>query len=236
MLKLRYAALVLTLLIAATTNPGSASVIFQSIPDLSVAPNGAACSNCSLFTQTPLQVLDDLSISHPATISNIAVDILSSGSVLIGYDYHFPNYAEVRIWKVSISTSDGQTVTTLGPEIFDETLNFASISNNPSTDVSLVTVAPVGLALGAGTYAISFYNVNDLVLAWYAGGSGLAAQLGANDLPSQWTSPSGVSDGFALYGSVVPEPGTWLLMLLGFVSVGYEGFRRRGRNHRLCVY
>jgi PEP-CTERM motif len=85
-----------------------------------------------------------------------------------------------------------------------------------------VTIDPTWFTLAAGTYEISFYNPNDLLLAWYKGGSGLSFQL-----HSSVNYPSGDSVGFALDGvSGVPEPSTWALMLLGFAGISFEGFRR----------
>jgi hypothetical protein len=38
-------------------------------------------------------------------------------------------------------------------------------------------------------------------------------------------SASGVFDNFTA-SSAVPEPATWAMMLLGFVGLGYAGYRR----------
>ena len=37
---------------------------------------------------------------------------------------------------------------------------------------------------------------------------------------------------FSLTGSVVPEPSTWAMMLLGFVGLSYAGYRRARKAHR----
>jgi len=33
-----------------------------------------------------------------------------------------------------------------------------------------------------------------------------------------------------MLGTVVPEPSTWAMMLLGFAALGYAGYRRTKRN------
>jgi hypothetical protein len=43
--------------------------------------------------------------------------------------------------------------------------------------------------------------------------------------------PPSFNAAFSLLGSAVPEPSTWAMMLLGFVGVGFAGYRQ-SRNGR----
>jgi hypothetical protein len=215
----RRAAVVLSVL-AATILSSSAAVLFQSIPDLSVNTGDNACSTCSFDN---VQVFDLFSLSGAATINAVEFNVIRSFFYKgLGTRYQFPSYVDLSVWtSVPAVLSNGQLGTLPGAEIFSETLMFGSISNT-AYNISEVMVDPTALTLGAGTYEISFYNPNDLLLAWYKGGSGLSFQLGTSA-----NYPSGDSVGFALYGvSAVPEPSTWAMMLLGFAGLGYPRYRR----------
>jgi hypothetical protein len=220
---LRNVAVMISLLVG-TIMPSKADVLFQSIPDLTVATDVNSCSTCAFTSIPDIQVFDQFSLNTSATINSILFDAMTSyryGS----YIYQFPTYVQLSIWTVVPAILTGGQLGTLpGSQLLEQTLNFNSI-HDTQYDTSVVTLAPTPFALTAGTYYISFYNPTDLILTWYTGGSGLSFQQGTANYPSGW------SVGFALYGaSGVPEPGTWALMLIGFASLAFEGFRRTNRQ------
>jgi hypothetical protein len=55
--------------------------------------------------------------------------------------------------------------------------------------------------------------------------------LGATPGTYKWTWGSGANQNFTLViGTVVPEPSTWAMMLLGFAALGFTGYRSAGRR------
>ena len=57
------------------------------------------------------------------------------------------------------------------------------------------------------------------------------SSLGATPGTYKWTWGSGANQNFTLViGTVVPEPSTWAMMLLGFAGLGFMGYQSVGRR------
>jgi PEP-CTERM motif len=57
------------------------------------------------------------------------------------------------------------------------------------------------------------------------------SSLGVTPGTYEWTWGSGANQNFTLViGTVVPEPSTWAMMLIGFAGLGFMGMRRSGRR------
>jgi hypothetical protein len=57
--------------------------------------------------------------------------------------------------------------------------------------------------------------------------------LGVTPGTYEWTWGSGANQNFTLViGTVVPEPSTWAMMLLGFAGLGFAGYQSAGRRRR----
>ena len=55
--------------------------------------------------------------------------------------------------------------------------------------------------------------------------------LGVTPGTYEWTWGSGANQNFTLViGTVVPEPSTWAMMLLGFAGLGFVGYQSRRRT------
>jgi hypothetical protein len=95
-----------------------------------------------------------------------------------------------------------------------------------------------GLEDGAGTVQID-PSTNDFILHIYTFTAGAVFQQVVYSQTiysaAEWyNDPLGVGGSVIGYGSVtvtevpVPEPSTWAMMLLGFASLGFLGYRKRG--------
>jgi PEP-CTERM motif len=61
------------------------------------------------------------------------------------------------------------------------------------------------------------------------------SSLGATPGTYKWTWGTGPNQSFTLViGTVVPEPSTWAMMLLGFAGLGFMGLRSAGRRRTAC--
>lgn len=62
-------------------------------------------------------------------------------------------------------------------------------------------------------------------------GSQTFSSLGATPGTYKWTWGTGANQNFTLViGTVVPEPSTWAMMLLGFAGLGFVGYQSRRRT------
>jgi hypothetical protein len=59
------------------------------------------------------------------------------------------------------------------------------------------------------------------------------SSLGVTPGAYEWTWGNGANQNFTLViGTVVPEPSTWAMMLLGFAGLGFVGYQSAGRRRR----
>jgi PEP-CTERM motif len=182
------------------------TLLFQSIPDLTVAPQDVWCSSCG---NVQARVFDTFTLSNNAAVTSLTFAVKSTS---------LPEPIDVSVWSLNGNSPIAQLFhQTIAPDDFISVINTAH-------DTSLVTVVVPHWSLAGGSYDISFFNEGSLGVASYTGGSGLISQ------PPFDLSGLGESAGFALFGTMtaaVPEPSTWAMMLLGFAGLGYLGYRRR---------
>jgi hypothetical protein len=91
--------------------------------------------------------------------------------------------------------------------------------DDPTTGVNQDgSLAGSAIAFQSGASVFSFQVISGGGLNWTAVGSGLTLRgLGASKF-----SPAGILS--------TPEPSTWAMMLLGFVGLGFTGYRSTRRS------
>jgi PEP-CTERM motif len=207
------AALVATLM-AGGVAPSHASTVIAEVSGIPIGAAGVSPGNAISFTTT--SVFTDVTIS--------ALLYSSSGD---------PGTGSATVY---LTDSIGAGTTTAN-EIARATLTDLPVLFSTSTPEVVFT----GLTLPAGTYYV--IEASDT-------GSAVGADWGEPEFPVETTAPgvtihtdlianslasyspasafgADTGDGFAfsITGSPVPEPSTWAMMMLGFASLGYAGFR-----------
>ena len=133
-------------------------------------------------------------------------------------DTSFPFVSQVYAWNGTTTTGSAlytsgvsSTPPTLTPFTFDPDVPVIA----GDSYIAFVTNEPDGVSLGGSG------------LGGMASGSGPATFMFAEGNPS-----GGIWSGYGLnaafhadFGSAVPEPSTWTMMLLGFAGFGFAGYR-----------
>lgn len=192
--------------------PASASVIYQSIPDLTVPnQNEAYCSQCGG---------DGQDIGQAFTLANAAV--ATSASFDVQSDYVWPTSVDFSIFQ-----NNGGV---LGANLYAHTFSsfVSDVSTGFGTDVVTVNLGSVSLA--AGSYYLFLTNAASLGIPTYSGGAdGAVVVFNSGSPPSSGNGVSQISAflghsediGVSLSsGGAVPEPAAWALMLTGFMGAG----------------
>jgi len=185
-----------------------AAVLFQSIPDLTVAPEANAwCSSCF----GDFRVFDLFTLGEAAVVRGITFAVQTS--------YFFPTDITVSIHGLE----DGQPDAALFSQVFAVA---ELITEDTAFDTTLVSVAPAGgWALGAGIYYISFYSPENLGVPGYANPGGQLFQAGGSSFIEDQ------SAAFRLLSDPpAPVPAPMSLALLGLGLVGLAAARRRART------
>jgi hypothetical protein len=200
------AGLVLALAIAA---PASAAVLFESVADLNGSYDYSFSSD---FFGSGDRVFDGFEADVSGEVEAIAAAV-----------FFLEDPVDITV-EVFSGLPNG-TLTSL----FSQTFTPGDYAlSDLANGAKAVSFAVSGLTLSVGqTYTISFYNPDTLFLPGYFGGQSTSYMAGE---PLNL----GTSTGFRLEGdaatvSGVPEPGAWLLMILGFGGTGALLRRSRGR-------
>lgn len=198
-----------------------ASAVYQSIPDLTVAPaiNGW-CSVCVDHTSPQAaiqQVGQQFTLATGGSIGSVLFTVTSY--------YHWPTAVTLSVY------SDGAS-NALGTEVFTRTyLSFDSlVSTLFSTDI--VGVNTPGLVLAAGTYDLLLTNATGLAIPGYDGFNGNGDEIvlySASFPPGVGANYSHMAydAGLVLQSEAIPEPGTLALVGLGILGIVFGGRHRR---------
>ena len=210
------AALVLGIL---ATSGANASVVYQSIPDLTATPTvNGFCSHCNSDGQFIGQTF---SLASNASITSLQFDVT-------GY-FHFPTDVTVSFF------SDAGGI--LGAQLFSQTFTPAQFASDTHTAnntdiVGLNLSGPLNLL--AGSYDVFFSNPMDLAIPVYSGSGAIYFEPPSTLAPGtkygQLHDFNGntSSVGVTLFSGAVPEPATWAMMLMGFGLMGF-GLRNRSK-------
>lgn len=183
--------------------PVYADVLFQSISDLTVAPQKSVCSSCS----GNFQVYDNFSLAASATITEIDFAVYS------------PAFSQPPI-TVGIYGLTGGLPGTL---IVSETFSGYPVSpTGHLTDI--VDALPNDWSLAAGSYDITFYNPSQLTVAGYA-------ETGRAFYQSGLGLSAGYPTGFELIGSTIAAPEPASVAVFGLALIGLAAARRPRTAH-----
>jgi hypothetical protein len=193
--------------------PVSAGVIYQSIPDLTVAPEeNAWCSECDSDGN---KIGQQFTLAAAATANSVALAVDS--------DYVWPTSITVGIYE-DLSGKVGSVV-------YQNTLSsfISDVPTGNGTDVVTVDIGSVALAPGA--YILFTWNPGSLGIPGNLASPGGQVRTGANQ-PSGIIPPGGIYINFgdfdsavSISGNNVPEPSTWAMLVLGFAGLGFAGYR-----------
>jgi hypothetical protein len=100
-------------------------------------------------------------------------------------------------------------------------VTFASTSTGESAEIIGTATAPLGIAL---LFVPQGYVSNTTLsnTATYNGAT--FASLGATPGVYEWSWGNGANQNFTLVIGEVPEPSSWLMLMLGFAGLGFAGY------------
>ena len=188
------------LLAVATTS--QATVVYSSIPDLTVAPAiNAWCSDC--YGGSTFEPLDQFT--------------LSAGSAITGFNLVTQTGYFEGLSGFTVEIYDAAHASIL----FSQAVT-PSVVLDTAYGTSIVTASLTGLTLAAGTY---WFGAIAPILAvpGFSGGNGTLIDTTPHTGNALF--PLGGNTGYELLGGV-PESATWAMMIAGFGLVG-AAMRRR---------
>ena len=213
-MKIKFAALGAALAGFTFASPADARVIYNSIPDLTVAPFfNSFCSQCGGNGSSIGQAIY---FNEAVTLYTVSFTVQSS--------FAWPTPVTVGIYQDA-----GGAV---GTNVYNNTFSsFASdVPTVNDTDVVTVELPAGGVSLAGGHYLLFFTNPDSLgIPAYYGLGGGHLIYDANSSSPSLsgdiYSGVSGYDAGISITG--VPEASTWAMMLAGFVGLGFIGYSRK---------
>lgn len=208
--------------LAVAIAPAEAGVFYQSIPDLTVAPNVAEGS-CSTCISSGSQWTGEMfSLSSAETVRSIVFTAATAT---------FPASVTLGFYDVGGSMTVGAQV---GANFTLSTSSYETIApGSQPTNIVTAVLGGGGETLTAGTYLLFITNNSNLALPEYLGsGNGIFVREGAPELAPGQTYTllgNGYDIGVALSNGV-PETPTWAMMAVGFAGLGFAGLRRTRRS------
>ena len=189
-----------------------AAVVYQSVPDLTIATGSSWCSQCGSDGQNIGQYF---TLGASATVNTL--------SFVATNWYAWPTSVTVGLFH------DGGS-NTIGASIYQNPF-FSFVSDvNTGRGSDIVTVYLGNISLSAGSYDLFLYNPVNFAFPGLPGGAGnqIVEHVGAGAGPSTGDSYNflgGANDSGVVLSSV-PETSTWVMMLAGFAGLGFLGYRR----------
>jgi hypothetical protein len=208
-----------------------ATVLYQSIPDLSAPRFDSFCSNCpGLADQQSVGQI--FSFGASATAKSL--------SFVVSNDYFVSN---VSVWPTSVTVGiyvagtyqDG--IGTVGANVYSHTFSsFVSDAPKDNTDVVSVNLGS-GVTLGSGNYIVFLMNsTTGLAIPVFDTGLGNGIYNYASTFPdltgNPYASLAGQDIGVLFSSdavSAVPEPSSWMMLLFGFAGIGFMAYRRNSK-------
>ncbi len=200
-----------------TMAPARAEIIYQSIPDLTIAQVGNPCSQCGGSGQS---IAQQFSLATTATANTVTFVVYS------GY-----------VWPTSVTIGIYQDLGgSVGNVVYQNTFS-SFVSDVPTPNSTDVVTADVGaVALAPGSYLLFITNPDSLGVAAFAApdNGGLVFVEGSTDpLTGDAYSQVVVENVGVSISGVIPEASTWAMMLLGFAGLvlAGHGWPRRDREN-----
>lgn len=189
-------------------NVASAAVVYQSIPDLTVAPYTADCSECNGDAE---QVGQMFNLAAGASIGSVLFDVTSN--------YHWPSPVTLSVY------ADGGS-NTLGAQRYSETYSSFASDTTTLNNTDIVGVNTPGLTLAAGIYALFLTNPSNLEIPLYMNSTGgIDVVVISSTTPPPVGSILGIGAlgvGLSLQSNsiAVPEPASFALLGAGLFGLG----------------
>jgi hypothetical protein len=226
----------LTAGLVAFAMPAKATIIYQSIPDLTANGNATIiCSQCEGDGQSAGQTVV---LSSPSVAKSVTFSVVPyiPGSGFISGDWGWPVSVTIGIYQA------GNGV--VGKEVFNSTFTASQfISDTPTSNrTNLVTVdLGDGVSLAAGAYDVFLTNPTTLALSTYANlgsggliwvGPGTSATLTGDTVFSYLPITSTLLDtGLSISStSAIPLPTTSTMVITGFGALGLLGWQKRRKQ------
>lgn len=188
---------------AAVASSASAGIVYQSTPAL----NGGGsywCSSCDSLGLGSFQTLDPFTLGSSANITGVNV-----------VTYNGQGYNGLVPFTVGVYSSDNPS-----SPIFSQAVTTTLVSSGVDVNGNGYDVVHADLS------GLSLKNGQQYWIAFYAPELGIGDSAGQNNGAVQWSAQSGISTPvgdnleYALFGSGVPEPATWAMMLVGLFGLG----------------
>jgi hypothetical protein len=204
-----YASGLLAATLAVFAAPVSAGVFYQSIPDLTIAPNKMDyCSTCSPSQEQ--SVGQTFALSSSETVRNVTFTV------------------SPKFWPTPVTLGFYVDTGAVGANLYQHTFSTFASDIPLATGPDLVTVklGGGGLALSAGSYILFVTNPINLTIPAYQDNPNGVYVAGALQDGSAYSLIGNHYELAVALSDTVPEASTWAMMAIGFAGLGLAGCRR----------